>query len=137
MIEGNGYVAARNLEEARNFDLSVIIFQGDWGGTIYLTVPVAKVNCDQATLRNLLYAIDRLAWDEDEGAELFFEFKPAGSGVWGGMGGGMITNGLWLHPRIEELGVRDEIESVLAGESDQFDPAGRTWDDTRPTPKLP
>ncbi|MEM7227077.1 MAG: hypothetical protein AAF495_29185 [Pseudomonadota bacterium] len=71
-----------------------MIFEGDHGGTIYLTVPVSQVGCGEATLRRLLLDIDALYWANDEGTGLFPEPRPANSGVIGGMGGGLVLDKL-------------------------------------------
>src|SRR5512133_2579223 len=31
----------------------------------------------------------------------------------GGTGGGLVTEGVWLHPRLEEQGVRPAVEAVI------------------------
>ena len=56
MAEGHGseYIAFKSLEEARSRSDSVVIMQGDDGGTIYLTIPVRNVSCGQASLNQLL-----------------------------------------------------------------------------------
>ena len=137
LMEGNGYTAFDSLEEARNAKDAVCIFEGDYGGTIYLTIPIESVKCDAATLAQALQDIDAMCWDDPEGAGIFFEKRPLGSGVAGGMWGGVVTDGLWLHPDLEPLSVRDEVEEVFAGVRPRIDPAGRDWDTARSKPKLP
>jgi len=48
-------------------------------------------------------------------AHVVFEPLPPGSHVAGGAGGGEVTGALWLHSKIEELGIRKQVEEVLAG----------------------
>lgn len=54
-------------------------------------------------------------------ARIFYERLPIGSAVPGGTGGGRVTEGVWLHPRLEEQGVRPAVEAVIAGERDRID----------------
>lgn len=137
MVEGDAYTAFNSLEEARGNADTVVIFEGDYGGTIYMTVPIDRVKCAAATLAQALQDIDAMCWGDPDGAGMFFEERPVGSGVPGGMGGGTVTGGLWLHPNLEPLGIRDEIEEVLAGSRRRIEPTGRDWDSVRPKPKLP
>jgi hypothetical protein len=53
-------------------------------------------------------------------ARVFYERLPVGSGVAGGTGGGVVANGVWLHPKLEEQGLRDAVEAVIAGERDRI-----------------
>jgi hypothetical protein len=124
---GTDYIAFRTLAEAREHPDSAVIFEGDYGGTIYLTVPVRLIACDHLVLRDLLADIDTMCWADPSGARVLYERRPVGSGVAGGMGGGRIIEGLWLHARLEALGVRDEIEAVLAGRLTHISTAGRRW----------
>jgi hypothetical protein len=107
----------KTLDEAKQFDDGVVILEGDDGGQVYLTCPARMVHCSQEQLQQLLLDIDAKCWqcNENEGARIYFERKLIGSGVWGGMGGGVITGGLWLHFQIEEFGIRPQIEIILAG----------------------
>src|SRR4051812_24771434 len=50
---GNTYTALETLVAAREHPGSVVIFEGDDGGTIYLTIPVREVACDEPVLRQL------------------------------------------------------------------------------------
>ena len=100
----------------------------DFGGTIYLVAPVDGVRCDEATLSRLLSDIDQMCWRDLEMARVAIERRPVGSGVAGGMGGGRVQKTLWLHPELEALGVRREIEDILAGKPYRLDPSGRRWD---------
>jgi hypothetical protein len=36
-------------------------FEGDYGGNIYLTIPVREIACGEAALKQCLFAIDGLA----------------------------------------------------------------------------
>jgi hypothetical protein len=109
------YLALRSLDEARTTRDATVIMQGDDGGSIYLTCPIEHVRCDEQTLRRLLLDLDALVWKDSTLAGLFFELAPVGAGVAGGMGGGMVVDGLWLHPELEALGVRESVEAVIVG----------------------
>lgn len=55
------------------------------------------------------------------GVSLYYEVAPPGSGIAGGTGGGVATDGLWLHPDLEAKGLRERVEAVIAGERAQLD----------------
>jgi hypothetical protein len=107
---GNIYRAIERFAAARDHPGSVVIFEGDYGGTIYLTIPVREVACDEAALKQLLVDIDSMCWSDSRGARLVYEVVPVGARVAGGMGGGQVVDGLWLHPRVEALGMREDIQ---------------------------
>jgi hypothetical protein len=119
--DGSKYIALESLAAARNHPDSVVIMEGDDGGTIYLTVPVYKVACSEIALRHLLSDIDAMYWNDRRLAHLIYEIVPIGGAVAGGMGGGQVTDGLWLHPRVEALGVREDVEQVLYGQRERIE----------------
>src|SRR5438552_11511903 len=85
---GPPYQALRSLGEAQAALDGVVVMEGDYGGQIYLTCPARLVKCDPGTLEQLLADLDGMAWRDSDGARVFFERQPIGSGVAGGMGGG-------------------------------------------------
>jgi hypothetical protein len=91
--------------------------EGDYGGSIYLTCPARLVHCDEPTLRQLLHDLDKHDWNDLDGVGLYYEVAPVGSGVTGGTGGGVVTDGLWLHPDLETKGLRGRVEGPLLGAS--------------------
>jgi hypothetical protein len=105
----------RTLDEARTMEHTAVVMQGDAGGQIYLTVPVKYVMCDEDALRGLLDALDALEWNEPARARLNFELAPIGSGVMGGMGGGLVIDGVWMHKRLDAGGVLPLAVSVIYG----------------------
>jgi len=95
---------------------SFVIFEGDWGGQIYLVCPMHLVRCSLKTLSQLLTDMDRIAWSESEGTGMFFERHEVGDGIAGGMGGGHALAGLWIHRTFAWRGLRKRIQAVLSGE---------------------
>jgi hypothetical protein len=124
---GNIYTALKTFAAARDHPDSVIIFEGDYGGTIYLTIPVREAACDEAALKQLLCDIDAMCWSDSRGARIVYEVVSVGTRVAGGMGGGQVVDGLWLHPRVEALEMREDIQQVLGGQREQIDTAGKHW----------
>ena len=115
---GGGYNAVRSLDEAKATPGAAIVMEGDYGGSIYLTCPAHLVHCGERTLRQLLDDLDEHEWGEGdpEGAGLYYEVAPVGSGIAGGSGGGVVANTVWLHPDLEAKGLRAGVEAVIAGE---------------------
>jgi hypothetical protein len=127
MARGTEYIALETFEAARNRPDSIVIFEGDCGGTIYLTVPITRISCGEVALNQLLCDIDAMCWADLSMALVLYEVLPIGGAVAGGMGGGRVADGLWLHPKVERLGVRQEIEHILHGQRERIEIAGRRW----------
>jgi hypothetical protein len=109
------FIELASLEEARTMDHTAAIMQGGGGEQIYLTVPIKYVRCEEAALGALLKVLDALACKDAARASLTFELAPIGSGLYAGMGGGAIVDGIWLHPQLEQTGIRDTVTAVIAG----------------------
>jgi hypothetical protein len=124
---GGDYIALESFDVARARPDAIVIMEGDDGGTIYLTVPIGKVSCGEVALNHLLSDIDAMCWAEFSAAQVLYEVLPIGGGVAGGMGGGRVADGLWLHPELERLSVRQEIEEVLQGQRERIETAGKRW----------
>ena len=109
------YVPIKDFEEAKKYDNSYMMMEGDWGGQIYLSIPVKQVKCDYETLKKLLMELDKIAWDcnEGEGCDIYFERKESDEGIVGGMGGGMATDCLWVHEEFNKI--KEKIQNVLDG----------------------
>lgn len=112
---GVQHVSHRTLREAQADSAGVVIFEGDYGGQIYLVAAASYVRCDEDQLRKLLAELDGLAWDDPDGAGVYFESRPAGAGMAGGMGGGLVAPELWLHPKLSVS--ESAVRGVLRGES--------------------
>ncbi len=111
----DSFVALASLAEARTMEHTAVIMQGGNGERIYLTSPTKHVACDEGALHDLLAALDELDVRRPSAASISFELAPVGSGVFGGAEGGSIVDGLWLSPRLEELGARKYAQDVLSG----------------------
>jgi hypothetical protein len=101
--QGEPYVAFDSLEAARAAADGVVVLEGDYGGQIYMVVPARLVRCREEDLRTLLMRLDSHAWKDPAGARVYYERRPVGAGVGGGMGGGRVIDGVWLHPDLRAL----------------------------------
>lgn len=111
-----------SLDEAKTYADGVVILEGDSGGHIYAVAPASRVRCDELTLGQLLRDVDRIAWAVNEGkyAAIYYERRPMGSGIAGGMGGGRVIDGVWVHDEFFELGIAAEIQAVIEGRSERL-----------------
>lgn len=112
---GVPHVRFDTLELARANPDALVIMEGDDGGQIYLTVPVRLVRCSQQALERLLSDVDGCQWRDSSSAGVYFEAGKTGARAAGGMGGGAIIDGVWLHKELEHL--RPQVEAVLDGQS--------------------
>jgi len=110
---------AVTLAEARAYSGAdaVAVLEGDHGGQTYVVCPVPLIHCDEATLKRLLLAIDAQEWPgQPEMAQLAFLRAAVGENFGGGMGGGLVTEGIWVHRRLRARGLERRIAAVLADE---------------------
>jgi hypothetical protein len=124
---GDAYTALGTFAAACEQPGSIVIFEGDDGGTIYLTIPVREVACGEPALRQLLLDIDTMCWSDHSMARAVYVIVSVGATVAGGMGGGQVIDGLWLHPQVEALGMREDIQQVLKGQLERIDTGGKRW----------
>jgi hypothetical protein len=113
-----------SLTEAQRAPGVFVILEGDWGGQIYLTAPAAAIRCDERSLRRLLRDLDRVAWQSNggDGAGIRYERHPDRSSLAAGMGGAAVfADSLWLHPRLDDLGIAAKIIGVLVGQRSALD----------------
>ena len=110
---GAPYVAFKSLEMARRDPDGVVVLEGDDGGQIYVVARVSKIRCSEEALADLLSDVDSHAWRDPSAARLFFERHAVGEGISGGMGGGVVADAVWVHPKLNQW--RVSIEDVLAG----------------------
>jgi hypothetical protein len=130
--EGHGerYEAFRSLAEARAHPDAVMIMEADSGGQILLTCPVSKVQAQEEVLNQLLCDLEMISWGPGGlshsnvpcEAWIYYEVLPPGSGVGGGMGGGLVVDGLWVHEELQKLGLCRQIEEVVAGLRERLGP---------------
>lgn len=115
---GTPFEPLRSLEDARRAGDAHVILQGDWGGQIYVTAPIAEVRCSVENLAELLKNIDASQWEcnDGEGADIFFERMRAATGVPGGMGGGGVGPKIWIHQNLIDAGLEDYIVATLHDE---------------------
>lgn len=133
--DGTSYKTFQTLKEARRHRDAVLIMEADSGGQILLTCSISTVAATHEALLQLLVDLETIAWGrgfdpEAHGppceAAMYFEPLPIGSGVWGGMGGGAVVEGLWLHAELDRvLAIREEVLAVITGRMSRIDlPAG-------------
>jgi hypothetical protein len=111
--QGEPYVAFESLEAARAAPEGVVVLEGDYGGQIYMVVPARLVRCRDEDLQALLLMLDSHAWKDPAGARVYYERRPLGAGVGGGMGGGRVMDGVWLHPDLRAL--ETAVAAVVQG----------------------
>ena len=106
-----------SLDEAKKTSNGVAVLAGDNGGQIYLTCPVKYVKCTEDVLKKLLSEIDDIEWgcNEGWGAKVDYRRANAGDGIIGGIGGGVVEDGLWIHPDIVN-DKKELIKKVIDGE---------------------
>jgi len=107
-----------SYREAKESPSGVLIMEGDYGGQIYLTCPMKYVQCGPEAIKQLILELDSMAWacNEGDGAEISYMTHWDGSdgeSVGGGMGGGFVVDGLWVHGEFSKL--KDSIWQVLQG----------------------
>ena len=72
-------------------------------------------------LLHLLLDIDARFPERKGRADIYFQRMPVDAKVQGGMGGGIITDGLWLHKEVEGIGIRSQIGEILAGRRERLE----------------
>ena len=108
-VRGEKYLPLRTLEEAKAVPDGVVILEGDWGGTVYATCPVKYLEANHQEIEALCQSLEKSFWncnfhdDVGGGAGVYYVRKAIGSGVWGGMGGGIVLDGLWIHSALGDL----------------------------------
>ncbi|MFN3431388.1 MAG: tetratricopeptide repeat protein [Candidatus Sericytochromatia bacterium] len=116
------YRPLRSLDEARAYPDAVVIAEGDSGGQVYFTCPVRLIRCTEAELMLLLEDVDATRWGafDNGGAGLYYERLSVGDGVWGGMGGGVINEGVWVHDGLCDVGDDAAVRAVVEGRARFF-----------------
>jgi hypothetical protein len=121
MASGLGvpYHSHSSLVEVKRDPRGVVILEADEGGQILVVARARKVVCDEPTLTRLLRDLDQHSWpgNEPDMSRHVYESVPSGVGIPGGMGGGMATDGIWVH--LVEDGLEPAIVDVLQGERER------------------
>ena len=112
------YQPLHSLDEAKCFSDGVVILEGDDGGQIYVVSPASIVQCSAETLNDLLRDLDAIAWpgNDPNSARSFYERLAVGAPVFGGMGGAVVRNDVWIHRDFEKLKLGRAIREVIAGQ---------------------
>lgn len=107
----------KNYEEAKITKDAVLIMEGDDGGQIYVVSPMTLVKCDKSILDQLLNDLDEIAWggSDNGGKGIYYEKRKVGERISGGMGGGEVSNGVWVHSMFKEKGYELQIKDVIEG----------------------
>jgi hypothetical protein len=95
-----------------------VVFEGDDGGQIYVVCPACAVVCCEERLQQLLVDLDEIEWPESQDPSMrriYFESRAPGEVIPGGTGGGQVTGGPWIHPRLVAKDLLDPIREVLSG----------------------
>jgi len=113
---GNSYQPLSTLDEAKKHNDGILILQGDDGGQIYVVARATCVKCSVETLEQLLIDLDEIAWpgNDANSRRIYYERRPIGSGIAGGMGGGFVSETLWIHEKFAKL--VPAVLAVLRGE---------------------
>jgi hypothetical protein len=123
------YEPIEGFEGALNTQDAVLIMEGDWGGQIYLTCPMKLVHCSEGALENLLTDLDDIAWhcNEGLGTGIYYEVRKPGEWISGGLGGGYVSDTLWVYPEFDDR--ENEIKDVIEGRSERIrkKPLRRIW----------
>jgi 3-methyladenine DNA glycosylase AlkD len=59
--------------------------------------------------------LDEMYWNDPRGCSVVYEEYDEPRGIWGGMGGGVVTDRLWLHPDFEPVGIEGRVLEVIEG----------------------
>ena len=105
---GEKYQPLQTLEEARVVSDGVVILEGDWGGSIFATCPVKYIKATHQEIETLCQSLEASFFPTNikhhgGGWGVFYQRKSPGDGVWGGMGGGLVIDGLWIHAKLGEI----------------------------------
>lgn len=111
------YRPLASLQDAQEDVNGIAILEGDDGGQIYVVCPAKLIHCTEETLSLLLLDIDESEWpgNDPNMRRVYFESRKPGLGIPSGMGGALVTDKPWIHPRLSQRGFGGAINEVLAG----------------------
>lgn len=122
------YPEISTLAQAREQSNGIVVLEGDHGGHIFVVARASAVHCDEYHLRELLRVLDDALWPTNfPGPRISFAVKVVGSRISGGLGGGIVTNGLWCHPRVEAEGLYSLVNDVLGGRRQALGDVIKEW----------
>jgi len=110
-----------SLAEAQADPHGIAVFEGDDGGQVYLVSPANSIRCSESALQRLLVDLDEIEWpcnDDPSMRRIYFESRPSGEAVPGGMGGAEVRDEPWVHPRLIDKGLANAIVAVLSGKQE-------------------
>jgi hypothetical protein len=112
------YQALQSLDEAKSFSDGTVILEGDDGGQIYVVALASLVRCPVENLNHLLRDLDGIGWPNSDpnSARVFYERLPVGAPVFGGMGGAIVSEDVWIHQMFCDMNLESAIRGVLVGE---------------------
>lgn len=122
--QGQPYRAFRTLAEAQATPVAAVSIEGDYGGQIFATCPARLVRCTEERLRRLAEELETRtnATAYAGSAQVVFEPLAIGARVAGGMGGGIVVDGVWVHEEIRQLGWASAVEGILLGNQEELPP---------------
>jgi hypothetical protein len=122
---GQEYQAFPSLDEAGKHPHAAMIMEADSGGQILVSCPVSLICATEQALRLLLCDLENVSWgggfdanqhEPSDESGIYYEPLPPASGIAGGMGGGAVTDGIWVHRWLDaELMLREQIEAIILG----------------------
>lgn len=124
-INGEQHLAYHSMTEAREDPDAAVVLSADYGGTIFLTVPVRLCKCTLEALETLISDLDAVTWFSGDPtiATVALERHPVGTGVTGGDGGGIIIEGVGTHPKRLPGEMARQAAEIIQAERDRIDAA--------------
>ena len=105
-LEKTPYEPLLDLVAAKQHPDGIVVLEGDYGGVIYATCPVRYLAASHDEISSLCKWLEYEFWGGrqigDGGWAVHYEATKEGSGIWGGMGGGKVIDGLWTHHELDD-----------------------------------
>ena len=80
---------------------AVAVLFGDYGGDIYLTVPMPLIKCTEAELVTLHSDLDAITWMGGDAFEAAIAYERHEIPSRLSSGGGKVISGVWVHPGLD------------------------------------
>ena len=120
-VHGTEFKPLTDYDRAKEAKHGCVIIEGDYGGQVYLTCPMKYVKCSHKALLQVASDLDGMYWDNEQGCNVYYEDYKSPHGVFGGMGGGVVIDGLWMHPDFDEVGIKEKVWEVIIGNRPRAD----------------